>query len=203
MHSCFRPSPHSWSHATNTEINHRSKPCSDAAKPVRFLAKTKLFANLFMYTHIKTGCVICGFVTSSFHDRGILCAALYNNTRNKILCVIWAALYETGAADGDKRHLSFLFFSPQTDSLCGPQDLHQQPFGHTPASLTSSATAAAVSPRCYCAVTKASEANESEFLWNWRLAQSAGHRDTAASFLYCLLVRVSAVAWSFCLFLFV
>lgn len=33
---------------------------------------------------------------------------------------------------------------------------------------------------CYCAVMKASEANESEFLWNWLLAQSAGHRDSSS-----------------------
>lgn len=68
-------------------------------------------------------------------------------------------------------------------------------FGQTAASLSnlSRASATAVSLLCYFAVMKASEANESEFLWNWLLAQSAGCRGHSSFFFfffkYCLLLQ--------------
>lgn len=85
----------------------------------------------------------------------------------------------------DKRIFFFLLLLSQTDSLaCGPQDLNQQLFGRVPAPLTSEASSTAVPPLCYCAVMKASEANESEFLLNWLLAQSAGRPDAAGFYFY-------------------
>ena len=60
-----------------------------------------------------------------------------------------------------------LFFFFSSFPACGPRDLNQQLFGRTPAPpLTSEASSTAVSPLCYSAVMKASEANESEFLLN-------------------------------------
>lgn len=58
--NCFLHFSHSWSHATNTEINRRPKPCSNGARTVSLLPKPLLFS---CKKHMKTGCVICGFVT--------------------------------------------------------------------------------------------------------------------------------------------
>lgn len=90
---------------------------------------------------------------------------------------------------------TFVFHFIQTDSP-------PRASGFTPTTFWSDASFSNPLSCCHrCLSTlllcrKAAEANESEFLWNWRLAQSAGHRNTAASFLDCLFLSPSFTSWT-------